>query len=636
MMRSAKHIGIALGLILVTLFADFAPKSATAQEVQALVSETTIGAEESVSFTLEIKGVDFSAVQVPQPPETEGLVLIQPTPSTQRNVSIVNGRTTQSVGYQWMYRPVREGTARIMAASVEVNGQTYQTKPIRLTVVPQAQRPQRTRSTRSLFPDPFGRSADPPPDAAEEPESSISERDIFIRAVPSARRAYQNQQVTIEYQLFFRNYIQPRHSRLADSWDAEGFWREELDVEARPMPRATVENGLRYNSIVLKRVAVFPTRNGTLNVDPLRIETEVFAPRSPNDPFGRRFFSLRNPYETIERASPRVQIESQPLPLDGAPESFNGAVGRFEMETQISRTEVEVGEPIQVTVKLSGTGNLAMLDGPLLNAPGIFETYDPEVNTSINSSGRQVHGSKTFTYLLVPRSNGSFVVPPIEFAYFDPSAEQYRTLRSDPMTIRATGTAATTLAVSTTATGLPVDDIARPITAPERIRLPRKPLHHNPWTYLGLALPLLLIGLTFALRRHATRLATDTAYARNRRAHPLARKHLKRAMTLLKEDQPRAFYEELERAVLGFIGNRINVAELALTRPQLDDRLAAAGLEEAPRKALQAFLQTCDAARFAPDRPSHNQMEASLDAANHLIVTLDAAFIRQAKEAVSG
>ena len=139
----------------------------------------------------------------------------------------------------------------------------------------------------------------------------------------------------------------------------------------------------------------------------MRIETEVFAPRNPNDPFGRRFFSLRNPYETIERASPRIQIEAQPLP-DGAPEGFTGAVGRFEMDAQITRKEVEVGEPIQVTVRLAGTGNLALMEGPTLKAPGIFETYDPDVNTSINSSGRQVRGAKTSVSI---RNGSTFNVP---------------------------------------------------------------------------------------------------------------------------------------------------------------------------------------------------------------------------------
>ena len=627
-MPTSRLIRLLNSLASLTLLAVWGTTSAAAQDisVQGLVNETTVGAEEAVNFTLEVKGASFSEVETPEPPETEGLVLLQTIPSTQRNISFVNGVMEQSVAFQWSYRPVQEGTARIEGVSVTVKGQPYQTEAIRIVVVPQSQRPQRPRSTRRSLLDPFN-GRDPADDEAEA-QSNVSDRDIFIRAIPSARSAYQNEQVTIEYQLFFRNFIQPRHSRLADSWDAEGFWREELDVEARPMPRSTVENGLRYNSIVLKRVAVFPTRIGQLNVDPLRIETEVFAPRSPGDPLNR-FFSLRNPYETIERASPPVIIEARTLP-DGAPESFHGAVGQYDMKAQISRTEVDVGEPVQVTVRISGTGNLAMLEPPLLKSPGIFEAYEPEVNTVIESGGRRVRGYKTFTYLLVPRSNGTFEVPPLEFAYFDPVNQRYRTLRADPMTIRVTGTATTPLATSATADGLPVDDIARPLTTlADWRRLDRTPFYGNPWTYVALLFPLLLVGLTYAYRRHTTRLATDSAFMRNRRAHPLVRKHLKQANTLLQKDEPRAFYEELERAVLGFIGNRLNIAELGLTHVQLDERLAEAGLLPATRADLQNLLATCDAARFAPNRPSHAQMEASLDQARNLIVVLDAAFNQQ-------
>ncbi len=161
------------------------------------------------------------------------------------------------------------------------------------------------------------------------------------------------------------------------------------------------------------------------------------------------------------------------------------------------------------------------------------------------------------------------------------------------------------------------------------------PLHQSPWTYLALALPLLLIGLVALYRRHATRLATDTAYARSRRAHPLARKHLKQAETLRRQDAPRAFYEELERAVRGFVGNRLNVAEVGLTRAQLDARLAEADLPEAVRAALQTLLETCDQARFSPERPSPAQMETSLDQARGFIIALDAALKEQAAAGAS-
>ncbi len=157
-------------------------------------------------------------------------------------------------------------------------------------------------------------------------------------------------------------------------------------------------------------------------------------------------------------------------------------------------------------------------------------------------------------------------------------------------------------------------------------RLGRTPLYSSPWTYALLALPLVLLALLLGYRRYTTRLATDAAYARNRQAHPLARKHLKQAEALLHRDEPRAFYEELERAVLGFIGNRLNVAELGLTRAQLDGRLADAGLDQALRGDLLRLLEACDHARFAPDRPSSIQMEASLDEARRLIIALDAAF----------
>ena len=601
---------------------------AQAQQVQALVNETTIGTEESVGFTLEISGADFSDIVRPSPPEAEGLVLLSGAASQQTSMSIIGGDVTRSISFRWRYQPTGEGDARVLAANVEIGGETYTTRPIVIKVVPQAERPSRVQQPRTSFSNPFGSLLD---GAVDQTESHISEGDIFVRAAPSAHSAYQNEQVTISYELFFRSDMRPRNSRLADSWDAEGFWREELDVEERPMPRTSVHNGVRFSSIVLKRAAVFPTRLGSLAVDPLRIETEVFAPRSAGDPFGRSLFSLRTPYESVERASASIRIESRPLP-PGAPESFAGAVGHYAMSAEVSRTEVEVGEPLQLVLRISGQGNLAMLEGPSVELPGAFEAYDPEIQTSIASGGDLVQGSKTFTYLLVPRSNGAFAIAPVLFTYFDPRAEKYHTLRADVPMIRATGAASGPLAATATATGLPVDDIAGPFSQSRWVRFPATPLHRRAWIYVALVLPLLLLGLTALAHGRVTRLATDTAYARNRRAHPLARKHFKKAMELYRLGERRAFYEELERAVLGFIGNRINVAELGLTHSQLDGELVGAGVPEEARATLQTFLKTCDVARFAPAGTQPKQMTASLQAADQLLVILDNALQRRAAQ----
>ncbi len=598
----------------------FGVQAAVARQVRvaASVGETTVGTEELVTYTIEVQGAQLSQIETPTPPETEGLVLVQRFPGTSRNISVINGRMQQSIGFQWRYRPVREGAARIEAATVKVGDQTYHTEPIVLTVVPQAQRPRRR--------DPFDRLLDPLGAPPDEPEPTVNDRDLFIRVVPSTRRAFQNEQVAVEYQLFFRDGIQLRQSRLTDSWDAEGFWREELDVESRPIPRVVVENGLRYNTIVLKRAAVFPTRAGTLHIDPLRIETEAILPGRSRDPFSR-FFSPSRRFAPIALASAPLTIEAQPLPPD-APPDFRGAVGQFKMQTQIDRTSVEVGASIQVEVIISGSGNLATLEAPPFEPPGVFERYDPQVTANIDRSGSRIQGTKTFTYVLVPRSNGTFELPPVSFSYFDPQAGRYRTRRSEPVTLHITGTAPTD--ADAIAAGMPVDDIAGLQTDVQAWRrLHDTPLHRNPWAYGLLLLPALLLGGLALYQRHQRRLSTDLSYARNRRAHPVARKHLRTAEGLLKQNQPRAFYAELERAVRGFIGNRLNVAETGLTHAQLDERLAEAGTPPQTREALRALLEECDRIRFAPVLPDRAAMEAARDRAGHIIVLLDEHFKQQ-------
>ena len=608
----------------VTLFV--AMPAGAQPKVTASVSDTTVGAEERVVYTVTVEGGQLSQIETPQAPEAEGLTLVQRFPSTSRNISIVNGNMQQSVGFQWTYQPTGEGTARIAPVQVKVAGKTYKTEAITLTVVPQSQRPARgaRRDPFAGMLDPFANRTPEPPEEDPPP----APEDLFIRVVPAKHTAYQNEQLTVEYQLFFRDGIQLRQSRLTDSWDAEGFWREELDVDTRPIPKDVVEGGLRYHTIVLKRAAVFPTHAGKLRIDPLRIETEAIVPARTRDPF-ESFFMRSRRYRPIEVASAPLTIDVKPLPPDPPP-GFRGAVGRFQMVTQVDRTSVEVGESIQLKVVLSGDGNFATLEAPPFTAPNAFELYEPEVASSIDRSGRRIRGTKTFTYVLVPRSHGTYELPPITFSYFDPQAGRYRTLTSEPREIHVTGTADAAPAVGVTAAGLPVDDIAGPLLEGGAwLRTDRRPLHRNPWAYALLLLPALALAGLVRFRRHAERLATDLSYARNRRAHPVARKHLQAAGELLRKNDARAFYAEIERAVLGFIGNRLNIAETGMTRPQLDERLARAAIPAELREELRRLLEECDRVRFAPILPDHEEMTSAHDRAGRLIVALDVCFKKE-------
>ena len=580
---------------------------AKAQEVVGLVNATTIGTEELVTYTVEVSGGDLQSIANLQPPEADGLTLVSPSPSRQTSFSIVNGRASQSIGFSWRYRPEREGQIRFSAARIDIEGTTYETQPVTIDVVPQSQRPQ--RRPRSIF-SPFSLFDDPEP---AQP-TDISEQDIFIEAAPSAREAYLNEQVTINYDLYFKSGLSPRNSRLADSWDAEGFWREDLEVTDRAVPTTAVRDGTRYNVITLKRVAVFPTRSGDLAVDPLRIATEVLP--TSNNPFDRSLFSLG--YTSIERASAAIPITSKPLPAN-APAGFAGAVGQYEMTATLSRTTAEIGEPVQLDVLIRGTGNVALLEAPSIAPPGIFEVYDPEVRSTIANEGSVIRGEKAFTWLLVPRSNGSFDFQPVRFVYFNPRLARYVVDEAVLPTIEITGSNTVTVAVGATASGYPVDDIAPLVRSPQWVKSSVRPLYQRLWFYGLLALPLIALLSVALTRKRAVKLASNVQWARQRSAHPLARKFLKQASGLLQESQSTAFYESLDKAILSFVGNRLNVAELGLTRSQLSSQLGHAGVDPSVVEELLTFLDACDAARFAPQQRSNEQMTEDLELARRLI-----------------
>ncbi len=616
MQLSVRRISILLTMCLLAI-AGGEKLNAQTIRVQASVSSNTVGTEDAVSYTLLVQGSDGSNILVPTAPGADGMTLLQSVPGTQRSVSITNGQMSQSFSFTWTFRPTREGATRIGATTVNVGGTDYHSQPIELRVVPQSQIPAR-RPTGN----PFSRLFSSPINTPQPQPTELNENDIFIRAIPTSRTAFQNEQIIVEYRLYFKEGIQLRQSRLTDSWDAEGFWREELDVETRPIPRIAIENGLRYNMIVLKRAAVFPTRAGAMSIDPLKIESEALLPFASRDPF-QSLFSLRTRFTPVQLASSTVNVEARPLPA-GAPASFNGAVGSYTMTVVPDRTQLEVGESIQLTVTVSGRGNLATLDAPVLDIPAAFELYDPQVTTTLDRSGSRLSGRKTFQYVLIPRSNGTFEIPAVEFTFFDPSGPRFRTRSSSGVTITVTGTASTPDIVVATTNGMPVNDFAPLFVASSNWkRVETHPLHNRLWPYLMVLLPLLMLGGAVMYQRRRDRYDRDVTWARGRRAHPLSRKNLKRAMVLLKSGDTTGYFEELERAVLGFIGNRLNVAERGQTREQLGQVLLAAGVDQSLRTRLRVLLDTCDQGRFAPASISPENKEEAFDEASAIIPDID-------------
>lgn len=590
------------------------PQTAHAQvSVAASVDDKTIGTEEVVRYTIEIRGAPFADVVTPAPPSAENLALVQRSPSTQQNISIVNSDVERSLSFTWQYRPQKEGKASIGTTEVTVSNRKYQTESIDITVVPQAQRPARPSggSGRWLFPDASDYDADEPP---------ITETDVFIRAEPSKRSIYQNEQLSVDYVLFFRQGVLLRNSRLADSWDTEGFWREDLDVQERSNMRTEIVGGVRYNAVTLKRVALFPTRSGDLTIEPLRIETKVALPRSSG---AFRSLLLQNTarFQSATIASESLAVNAKPLPR--APAGFRGAVGTFSMQTAANRTDVEAGEPVQLTIMLAGRGNIATLAEPPLELPPMIEQFGPEISDAISRSNMEIEGAKTFTYTLVPRSAGKHVIPSFTIPYFNPETGTYEEMKSEPVTIRVSGSV-TPAASTVPTTRFPANDIASLHDEVEKWRKAGgDPLYKMSWPYAFLLLPVVALGGLFLYRKRLERIATDERYARSRRAHPVARKHLKQAEALLARGDGRALYEEIVRAVLGFTGDRLNISPQGMTSSQLGMTLRSLGVPETIADGIVQIGLEADRARFSPEPPNADMMNDVIERAAGLIAGLD-------------
>jgi hypothetical protein len=579
--------------------------------VRASVTPSQVGVHETLAYTLRIEGVSRDAIETPSPPATTNLVLQQTTPST-RSLSVRrNGEQRSVVTFEWRYQPRRVGVAQIKAATVTVQGRPYSTAPIRLDIVSQSQRPSTAPSAPPIAP-PSSRSS---PAASG---STLDARDLFIEVAPSATEVYQNEPLVVVYRLFFQPGLQLRHSRLAQAWDANGFWREELDVASRPRPRSQTRNGMSYQTIVLKRAALFPTRTGQLPIDPLRIKTEA-AWAQPSRP-GRS-----GRFEPTLLVSDSLTIRARALPEE-APDTFRGTVGQLEMHATLSSDTVTVGDDVRLRVSLEGTGNFATLQPPPFDAPSGVDVYAPTATTHIDRGHAAVRGRKTFTYTLVPTAAGRHRLPVLAFTYFDPEAAAYRTLRTAARTLHVTGTAASSSApVSTT----PVSDAARrPAAAASNDAF-------SPWMWAGLPLlALLLAGAGwFAYARSspdatvlpaASSAPSDGPPAqRSPLAITRAQQHLDRAHRHLREGSVKPFYRALERAVLTFVGMRLERATPGLTRSALNDLLQAHDVARDDREALHELLEASDQAQFTPSHPSHDSMEAALNRAQDLILLLD-------------
>ena len=507
--------------------------------------------------------------------------------NTSTSMQMIAGVTTVSLTIQYRYRAIREGTFEIGVIEVEAGGQVLRTQPVTLTV-----------STA-------GAAAG---GGSEEP-SGVGPEDLFIVAEVSKTRVYQNEPIEVSYRLFTR--VNVSSYSLFDLVESEGFWMEDIPSPRTPEVEQRVRGGQTYTTAVVRRIVLFPAGPGTKTIEPMSVEARLQVQRQRRSVFDDFFDrgSLFGSQVPIIVVSAPVQVEVLPLPVQGRPRSFTGLVGRLNVSASIDRSSVETNDAVTLELIIEGEGNLRSLAAPIIDFPADFEVFPPEVTESIDRTGSRIRGSRTYEYVLIPRSPGQKIIPPVEMSYFNAESGLYATSASEPLRLDVTGDPVIGAPIGRAGVETLREDIRFIRIGPPSLGVLGGSLADAPGFWIVALLPLVALLGAMGLRKHWDRLEGDVAYARGRRAGRVAKKRLGQARVVMAEGDARAFYAEVERALRGFLADKLNVAEAGFMSQVAEAELRKRGVPVAATRNYFACLGECDRARFAP--PSSSAEEKS-------------------------
>ncbi len=570
------------------------PLSVYADEVEfsaAAPSTVKVGENFRVSFKLNETPDSFNA------PSFEGFRIVSgPMQSSSSSVQVINGEVTRTQSYTYTYilMPVDEGSFSISPAEAVINGDTYHSNSLSITVL---------------------ESDDPPPavDDPSRPVETIPEDDseLFIRAYASKANPFQGEQVTIMYKIYTRVSVTQYSIDRLPSY--QGFWSEDItDYDRARHPETKTIDGQRYQVAEIRRVALFPQRSGKLTIEPL--EVECFVRRTARRRDGSwfdDFFSDRQTARKTIRSNP-VTFEVKPLPVQNRPSSFKGLVGDFTMSASIDNDQIQTNDATSLNVKITGKGNLSMADPPAVNFPTNLDVYDPRISDDIRTTTAGVSGSRNYEYLLIPRTEGEFEIPSIELSYFSPESEKYKTLSSAPFLITVEGGPSAVTASERTARE-DVKYIGSDIRYiyPENISL--QPVgtifFRSPLFYALIALPVLIFIVFIVLYYKKLRNESNLATLRTKQANRAAKKRLKLAGKLLQKNKDAEFYDEIFKTLWGYVSDKMNIPVSELNKDNVKENLTAKKVPDSIIKEFISTLDHCEYARFAPGDKEKNMDE---------------------------
>ena len=590
----------------IILFLMLAPLWLWAQDDPTLTvsakKQVVVGERFQVVFEANAEGKNFSA------PSFEGFTVVGgPFTSTSSSFQMVNGSMSHSVKctYTFALQAYQEGTFHVGSATLNVKGKKVSSEPFDIKVIPD--------DGSHAAPAGGGDAAGQGRSQQNTNDPQVSGKDLFLNVIPSKKSVYVGDQVVLTYKIYTKVPVSSLSVERMPSY--AGFWTKDVSDNSNSLRQnSEYINGIEYTTAEVQKTVIVPQRAGKLTIDPMIIEcvaqvrTESNRQRSMdpfeaffNDPFfNRNIVNVKK-----ELTSQTLTLEVKSLPENGKPASFAGAVGNYNFKSEIDKTELSTNEAFTLTLTVSGTGNVELLQMPTPVFPPDFEVYDPKVTSSVNPTSNGLSGTKKAEFLVIPRRAGSFTIPAVEFSYFNPANETYQTLQSEPYEIKVEKGAGSDDGGGIYASNQEDikylgSDVRHIMTGDPHLKPTSTVFFGSSAYYVALlALLVLFIVLLFVLKKRE-QLTKDTAANRNRKADKVARGRLKNAYQYLKAKDQEKFYIEMSQALWGYIADKTGIERSKLSMDTVSETMKA---KNVPDELTQQFVDTlnnCEFARFAP------------------------------------
>ena len=585
--------------------------AATAQTLTANApSHVAVGEQFRLSYTVNTQDVsDFRVGDLPDAFE----VLMGPSRSSQSSFQIINGHTSQSssITFTYIVVAVKNGTFTIPAAHITAEGKSVSSSQLKITVSGQAQSGQgggqRQQQMQSQ------------PRAAGTP---ISGSDLFIKVSANKKRVHEQEPILLTYKVFTLVDLTQLEGKMPE---LNGFHTQEVPLPQQKSFKIENVNGRPYRTVTWSQYVMFPQITGKLKIPAITFNGIVIQQNRAVDPF-EAFFNGGSGYVEVKKQIQAPGIEIQVDPLPQRPAGFSGGVGRFNISAQLDNSEVKANEAVKLRVIVSGVGNLKLIKQPVVEFPKDFDRYDAKVTDKSKLTTNGVEGSMIYDFLAVPRHPGKFEIPPISFIYYDTGSNSYKTVKTEGFTLDVQKGSGGSSSMSD-------------YTGQEDLKLLNKDIRYiktgnttqhddsqfffgSTGYWLSLAvLALIFISLFIVFRQRAIENA-DIVGQRAGRANKVATKRLKKADRLMKENKPSEFYDEVLRALWGYVGDKLNIPVEQLSRENISQRLGVYQVSDDTISQFIGAIDECEYARYAPGDPKGN-MNKVFEAAMTAITTIE-------------